>query len=368
MTDPQEQPSCPHILTKEEFERDLAPTAIVESTIYRNSTHVLTGASKTGKSWLGFQLVLCVCAGIPFLDLKTTACRVLLISLEMTAGMVRDRMEGICKDVGVPPPSVGETLFVVAPTIDSVPQLNLASKDGQEHLRQLIDKSNAEMVVLDTLYRFIPGIEINSNAEMGVIFGDLNEVAQSTGAAIIMIDHVAKGEQQGPVSHSAIGAQIKGGASRVIMGLRRTSKEAGGRWQLDVESHFGSWDEPISYERPVRSDGEPGEGCTRCSSVRAFNLTLDAVTEIFRMYGQVDESGRRYFASKRALTEGLKSAGLASGNGSAADLIRAITRDFCLPAAVPDVDPERPFRTSQGKRNATLFTLDPSSSECDREC
>ena len=123
--------------------------------------------------------------------------------------------------------------------------MDLGTEAGCQHLRSLIEETGAGLVILDTLYRFLPGCDPVDNAEMGLVFGRLNDLAQSTGAALLILDHMGKGEQVGPVSHSALGASVKGGAARVIAALKRTSKEDGGRWEVNVESHFGSWDEPL---------------------------------------------------------------------------------------------------------------------------
>ena len=80
--------------------------------------------------------------------------------------------------------------------------LDLGSPAGIVALKDLIAQSRAELVILDTLYRFLPGKDPLSNSEMGEVFASLNEVAQSTGAALLILDHVAKGEHLGPISHS----------------------------------------------------------------------------------------------------------------------------------------------------------------------
>ena len=121
-------------------------------------------------------------------------------------------------------PRFHETFNIVAPTQDQVPSLNLGNRAGREDLLAVIDHSCSELVILDTLYRFLPTTDPNDNMAMGEVFGALNEIAHRTGAALLILDHVAKGEHMGPVSHSALGAQIKGGAARVIIALRRTSK------------------------------------------------------------------------------------------------------------------------------------------------
>ncbi len=350
----------PRLLTADEYATDLAPEAIVAGLLFACSTTLLAGASKAGKSWLVFQLLASAAAGLPFLSLGTRAAVVLLCSLELSAGMIRERMRALARDVGIDAPKIGERFYVLAPTADYVPMLNLATETGIAHLRGLIADTGAELVVLDTLYRFIPGCDPNDNGEMGAVFGSLNALAQESGAAILVIDHMAKGEHLGPVSHSALGASVKGGAARVVANLKRTQREDGGRWELNVESHFGSWEQPIHYERPrVRDeDGHErrGAGCVSCTASEARGLADSVVRQLFIEHGTRDALGRPTIPSKRKLREALQAAGLASGSNGQADLmVAAIVRDYCAPEGARWGD-DRPIRTKTGPRDALVFT------------
>jgi hypothetical protein len=346
----------PQLLTAEEFANDLAPEEIIEGLIYRASTHLLTGASKAGKSWLAYQLALSVQAGEPLLGLDVVKAKVLLVSLEMSAGMLRKRMDEIHRDIDLPMPEIPGKFNLIAPTMEQVPSLNLGDEAGLAYLKDAIAATGADLVVLDTLYKFLPGFDPNSNAEMGPVFARIGDLAQSTGAAILILDHVSKGEHQGPVSHSAVGAQIKGGAARVIIALRQTDRGNGGHWQLDVDSHFGSWDEPLYYTRPRLDDGSYGGGCVLCDAAAAFQITLGDVQRLFQQHGERDDKGRPVFASKRQLTEALNKAGLASGNDAAARWINVLIQRFCVTDDSENEFPDRPIITSKGPRRATIFT------------
>jgi hypothetical protein len=153
-----------------------------------------------------------------------------------------------------------------------------------------------------------------------------------------------------------VGAQVKGGAARVIIALKRTDRGNGGHWMLDVDSHFGSWDEPLHYTRPRLDDGSYGGGCVLCDAAAAFQITLGDVQRLFQQYGERDDEGRPVFASKRQLTDALNKAGLTSGNDGAARWINALTLRFCVSDDSKDEFPDRPIITSSGPRRATIFT------------
>ncbi len=343
------------LLTAKEFADDVSPASLVKGLIYVASTTLFTGASKSGKSWFAFQLVLCALAGKPLLGLETQAVAVLLCSLELSAGMVRERMAEIARSVGLPAPKVGEKFHVLAPTADYVPHLDLSTEAGCQQLGSLIEETGAQLVVLDTLYRFLPGVDPNDNGEMGTVFGRINDLAQATGAAILIVDHIGKGQQFGPVSHSALGASVKGGAARVVAALKRTSKEDGGRWELDVESHFGSWEEPVHFERPAREDGTRGGGCVPCTASEARGLDEATVRRLFVKHGE-RVNGRPVIASKRKLREALQFEKIAVGNAMGDEMVHAIVVDYCAPDTAHTWGKDRPIVTSDGPRNATVFT------------
>jgi AAA domain/TOTE conflict system, Archaeo-Eukaryotic Primase domain len=350
------------LLTAAEFANDQPPESIVERLIYRGSLHNFTGGSKSGKSFATSQMTMCVSNGHPFLGLEVARTPVLYVGLEMTAGILRQRMEAIHRDTDVPMPVIGRDLHVIANTRERSASLNLTTTQGRDELRERIDQTRAGLVVLDTLYRFHPGVDPSDNAAMGLLFGDLLELARASGAALWVLDHIRKGEVGGPVSHSAIGAATKGGAANVIVSLKRTKSAEGFSWEMDVESHFGSWDDPITYRRPARTDGTPGAGCQLCSAAQSRGLDESAVCRLFEQYGTIDPTtGRKGFESQRAMIAALEAAGFA-GEGSRSDgqeLARRIEREYSAPSdSVRTATREAALIwTYPGSRGARRFVL-----------
>jgi hypothetical protein len=125
---------------------------------------------------------------------------------------------------------------------------------------------------------------------------------------------------------------VKGGAARTITHLQRTQREDGGRWQMDVDSHFGSWDESLHYMRPKLSDGTWGAGVVRCTALQGQGLDRERVRELFRIHGDRDEKGRPRFRSQRALIEAAKACSLISATSSSAgdEFITALRRDLAI--------------------------------------
>lgn len=295
------------ILTAEEALADEIPDALIEGLAHPHSISTFTGASKTGKSILVTQLTMGVATGTAVLGFATRRARVLYISLEMTAALMIDRMKAIERDTGTPLPDLERDFLLWAPTAKKLAALDLLRESAREKLRDVIREFDVQLVVLDTLYRFALGADPNSNAEMQPLFADISDIAQKTGAAIIVIDHAGKGQHEGPVSHSAIGASIKGGASRTIVALKRE----GNGWTMNVESHFGNWDSAITYTRPTRDDGSKGFGCVRSSPAEVRGIDLEAVRRVFHRHGEREGAGDPLIIpSQRKLITALQKEGL----------------------------------------------------------
>jgi hypothetical protein len=325
----QESPSL-RVLSPEEIATDCVPEPIIEGFIYKSSTHLLTAGAKIGKSILGTQMGASVAGGTTFLGLAVQKTRTLLLSLEMRASIVRERLASLKDDLELEIPDYERELLICAAASGYVPKLNLLDQSAVRCFESLIREAGIEFVILDTFYRFIPGADPNDNREMGHVFGILNNIASRTGSGILILDHVRKGGQSGSVSHSALGAVTKGGASNVIISLERKSQSEQGHWQINVESHYGSWAKPLSYTRPLRDDGSVGFGCIRCGSSAHLKITEAQIKQVFFAQEKRDERNRPYFDSQNKLTRALQVAGLAptSSSSGASEVMKAIKSDF----------------------------------------
>jgi hypothetical protein len=205
----------------------------------------------------------------------------------------------------------------------------------RKSLELAIQGNDIGLVGLDTLYRFVPGAEQNDNTVMGVVFGDIADLALRSGAGVLLLDHTSRATSTGEIvnspSTSGLGAVIKGGAARTIIKLNRINRTDGGSWSLDVESHFGNWDEPITYRRPEGEDGRAGAGCVLCTATDSRGLSEERVRDLFASHAPRGEGGRAQFASKRQFEQAMQDAGVVAGNSrsTAQDYVKAIERDMC---------------------------------------
>ena len=144
---------------------------------------VLAGASKSGKSWMVFDLILCVAEGQPFLGRNTTKTRCLYLALEDGNRRLQDRMKKILKE-RVAPDSVDFAIEA------------LSLKEGL--LIQLDDYMEKHpqtgVIVIDALQcvRDIPAGNLNAYAVDYRDLRQLKAIADKWKTALLLVHHVRK--------------------------------------------------------------------------------------------------------------------------------------------------------------------------------
>ena len=160
----------------------LAPPLFVVDGLIPQGVSLLSGASKTGKSWLMLWLGLQVSQGLPLWDLQTHQCGVLYLSLEDTHIRLQRRLFRLSEAT---PPNL--YFSVTADTIQGGLETDL-EKNLREH-------PDVKLVICDTLQKIRVGETPDAN---GLYAGDyedisiLKRIADRNGIAIILIHHLRK--------------------------------------------------------------------------------------------------------------------------------------------------------------------------------
>lgn len=164
------------------LEKHIEPTpAIVENFIYPGAT-LFVGAPKSGKSWTMLGLSVAVCAGEPFLDLKTTQGGVLYLSLEDTESRAQKRLQMLCDEI-----EGFELQREICP---------IGNGFSEQLSEYLAGNSATKLVIVDTLQKVrIPSsqnVYAADYADMGV----LKSVADAYNVAIVAVHHTRKSTDQ----------------------------------------------------------------------------------------------------------------------------------------------------------------------------
>ena len=212
---------------------DLRPP-VIDGLLRRGELLNIVSASKSYKSWLATDLAICVAVGGCWLGRFATVQRqALIIDNELHGETSADRIPRVARARGVSIESIADSVHV-----GNVRGRGLDIFDLADYL-SAVDAGRFGLVVLDALYRFIPqGLDENSNADMTVVYNQLDAVATEFGCAFVLVHHASKGNQSGKaVTDVGAGAGSLSRATDTHLILRPHEEEDA----VVVEAAVRSW-------------------------------------------------------------------------------------------------------------------------------
>ena len=163
---------------------------LVEQGILPKAGRLLcAGKPKVGKSIFIDNLALSLAAGIPFLgrfkvDHPT---RTLLLDRELSKWSLFSRLKALM-DARPGYRAAEENLL-----IDHDHLVRLDQRGAAEVLQQLVEQNGAEVLILDTAYKFFGG-DVESSSSLMKGFEALDKVMHETGVSVILTHHLRKGQ------------------------------------------------------------------------------------------------------------------------------------------------------------------------------
>jgi hypothetical protein len=158
---------------------------LVEGLLRCGQTMNIIAATKMGKSFLAAGLAFAVANGRDFLGMKCHRGRVLLIDYELQHSDLSSRLKRIANDMRVSLDNIDVLPLRGSPK--SIIEIVQASKEFQ---------GRYALIILDTLSRSLPaGTSENENGAMVAVYSQIDAVAETTGAAVVIIHHSTKGSQ-----------------------------------------------------------------------------------------------------------------------------------------------------------------------------
>lgn len=161
-----------------------------EYRIARGKLTIIAGEPGVGKSTISQKIAADVSRGVALPgDVARNAADVVMLNAEESAGdTLRPRLESMGADLdhvhlldGV------EGKFGVRP-------LALSSADDLEVLELVVQERRAALVIIDVLQAFLgAGVDMNRANEMRAVMSALKDMAERTGAAIVILCHFNKG-------------------------------------------------------------------------------------------------------------------------------------------------------------------------------
>ena len=162
---------------------------VVEGLLRRGETANIIASTKTGKSWLGLQLLLAVSTGGDWLGLRCAKGPCLLIDNELHDRTIQNRLHSSAAAAGITTP--GDSLKYVTLRGDWLSLQELASKLARDW-----QSGQLQLIVMDAKYRFFGGDkDENSNTAQTEFANQIDSLARDLQCAIVVVHHSTKGSQ-----------------------------------------------------------------------------------------------------------------------------------------------------------------------------
>lgn len=188
-------------------EPDTAVDYLVEGLIQTGSVNVLAAKPKVGKSTLARQLALAVAQGDDFLGRACPARgTVWYLAFEGRRGDIRAHF----RQMGA---TADDPLWVL---------VGQAPKDIVTSVKTRAVQQRPDLVIIDTMQRFLKAKSTDDYAEMTLLFDSVIGIAQASGAAILLLTHTSKIDKPG--LDAILGSTAIAGSVDTAVLLTRTSQ------------------------------------------------------------------------------------------------------------------------------------------------
>lgn len=159
---------------------------------------VLFGASGSGKSFVGIDLMAAIAQGIPWRGRKTKKGRALIIAAEGGGG-VGKRFEAYCRHHSINADDLDVGIIIAPPNF-------MLKEDITELVKAVAAAGGADVIMVDTYAQVTPGANENAAEDMGLALANARALAEATGALVILVHHSGKDAHRGSRGWSGIKA------------------------------------------------------------------------------------------------------------------------------------------------------------------
>lgn len=292
----------------------------------RGRQTLIAGDPGIGKSWVTQAIAAAVSVGAPLpgIDEHREPENVLLIALEDGAGdTIRPRMEAMGADLD----RVHVYTHVREVDEEGVERERGITFPGDiDLLRSLIERTEAALVVIDPLVTVQnPSIDGHRQAAMRSILQPLHQVAQATGAALIVTVHLRKGSAESAI-YRPNGSIDLVAMARVGIAVGRDPDNPERRGVAVFKSNLAAFPEPVAFNlrdgqflwdtnsaAGLTADkllGPPPTSEGRASQDEAEEFLLDLLADGPKPYKQIQKARREAGISERAVDRAKASLGV----------------------------------------------------------
>ena len=197
------------------------PPQVLHGVLRAGQVAMLAASSKVGKSWWLKTACISVAAGRTWLGMKTTPGDTLYINGELEEYDLQVRPQKLIDALGLGEAPAGMDIWHLRGEHMTIREL------VPEILRRQEERSKPyALIVPDPLYYFNGGRDENDNSAQAQTMGELAELAERTGAAVLVAHHFSKGNKsQTDHLDRASGAGMFARAVDVFITMTRHAEE-----------------------------------------------------------------------------------------------------------------------------------------------
>lgn len=165
---------------------------VIHGLIREGETANFIANPKVGKSWAMYGLAINVATGTDWLGIfPVSQGRVLLIDNELHPQTLAFRIPAVGDAMGLPFDEYRDQIdtWCLRGNLRSLQELLI-------QFRKLVKRGDYKLLVFDAKYRFSAlGVSENDNAAETAVYNLLDQIADETGAAVVVVHHMSKGGQ-----------------------------------------------------------------------------------------------------------------------------------------------------------------------------
>jgi hypothetical protein len=169
------------------------PPIIVDGLLRQGNIGLITGGSKSNKSWMAIDLGISVACEAPFLGQQTERGRVLIVDPELSDYEAQRRLTEVLR-------KKAEEFELEDLDANNLQYIGLRGRGVPpsrvlDLVGRIAEGGDYRLVIVDSIYRFLNGRQENAAEEVALLFEELDDLASRTRAAIVVVHHHSKGSQ-----------------------------------------------------------------------------------------------------------------------------------------------------------------------------
>lgn len=162
------------------------PELLIDSLLHRGCKMVLTGGSKSFKSWVLMHLAMCICNAEKWWGLQTKKGTTIYLNFELIGGFFEERIVSMARAMGCALPEN----FIYWNLRGYCYDLALLAK---VLLARLSEIGPVALIVVDPVYKALGDLDENSAGDMTKLMNLIEAMATQVGAAVAFGHHHPKG-------------------------------------------------------------------------------------------------------------------------------------------------------------------------------